>query len=274
MYNPTFTIAPFSTEISEPAMEAHRIVAFLFLAAMLVIASVGNKVTAQSPSGEEDFSNSQNDCFPGMFYNRQYNAYFCVNTSLFGKGVMCQTNEAIVRHMPFCITSDWKISNQVVEGVCRYQPPQKAVILGQKLSTREEMNSLSCKALNWNETLCGKCANNYSLVINSYTIHCELSTMCKSQNIKAFLLSTFGPLTLFYCVIFLFQVNVAVSYMFTYVLFAQSVSLCVLQIQNGLLIVLQEVELAEILTSVFLSTIFGIWMYWHYSLLPFALMNM
>ena len=246
----TFAVISDSSEKSEQAMDGNHILAVLLLTPLSIIASL-SEAPMHSSSGEE-FAKGQNDCFPGLVYHQQYNACLCVNAVLFGQGVMCQTNQAKVRQTYFCITSDWKNMDQVVGGVCPYLSPARASIPEWKVS-EEDMNSLSCKPLNRNQTLCGKCAENYSLVINSYTFQCLPSSKCKTQSIMVFLLSTFGLLTAFYCVIFLLQINVAVSYMFTYVLFAQTVSLCILHIQNGLLLAFKNFEIAGTFTKVLVS---------------------
>ena len=203
-------------------------------------------------SSDEQLGNGQNDCFPGLVYDRQYNACLCMNATLFGQGIVCQTNQAKLRQMPFCITSDWKDTDQVLGGVCPYQPLKNVTIPEWKVP-QEGLNSLFCQPLNRNQTLCGKCAENYSLVINSYTFHCQPSIRCEDEGILILLLSAFGPLTIFYCLIFLLQVNVAVPYMFSYVLFAQTVSLCILHIQNGLLIAFNTIAIAETFTKILVS---------------------
>ena len=239
-----------SAETSQQAMKVKHIFAALLLGLLLANASM-----SQGPmlsSSGEGLANSQNDCFPGLIYHPQHNTCICMSATLFGGGVMCQTNQAKVQKMSFCITSDWKNTNQVVGGVCPYILPETAIIPEWKLP-EEDMNSLSCKNLNRTQTLCGKCAENYSLVINSYTFQCLPSKMCKSREIAAFLLSTFGPLTIFYCIIFLLRVNVAASYMFPYVYFAQTVSLYIVHIQNGLLIAFKAVKIAETFTKILVS---------------------
>ena len=46
------------------------------------------------PSSAEQLAEDRYDCFPGLVYNQQYNACQCVNATLFGEGIVCQTNQA------------------------------------------------------------------------------------------------------------------------------------------------------------------------------------
>ena len=208
-------------------MGGNHIPPVLLLASLLATARSLSQALALSLSGEQQLANGPKDCFPGLVYDQRYNACQCVNATLFGSAVMCQTNQAKVEQPSFCITSDWKNPNLVVGGVCPYLSPSKVAIQEWKLP-KEDVNSISCKPLNRNQTLCGKCAENYSLAINSYNFRCLSSRKCKTQNILVILLSIFGPLTVFYCVIFLLQVNMAVSYRFAFVLYAQTLSLYIL----------------------------------------------
>ena len=180
----------------------NQIFAVLLLAPLLIIASLSEAPMHSSSS--EEFAKGHNDCFPRLVYHKQYNACLCVNATLFGKGVMFQTNQEIVQSAYFCITSDWRKTDQVVGGVCLYLSSVSASIPEWKVSN-EDMNIISCQHLNRNQTLLGRCAENHSLFINSYTFQCLPSSMCKTQNIMVFLLSTFGTLTSSYCVIFLPQ---------------------------------------------------------------------
>ena len=200
----------------------------------------------------------QDDCFPGLVYDQQCNTCSCVDATLFGYGIVCQGNQTRQWQTSFCISSDWKNPDQVVGGVCPYFPPEDFALPRWKKSTPEDMNSLFCDGLNRNRTLCGKCAVNYSLAINTYDFRCLPSSQCKSENILILILSTFGPLTAFYVLVFLLQVNVAASYMFSYVLYAQTVSLFSISIQNGLFLAFKSLGVAKILTQLLISS-YNIW---------------
>ena len=210
------------------------------------------------PSSSGPFAETQSDCFPGLVYDQRCNACSCVNATLFGEGILCQGNQTRPWPMSFCITSDWKNPDQVIGGVCPYFPQENFALPQWKQSTPEDMNNLYCYGLNRNQTLCGKCAVNYSLAINSYDFRCLPSSQCKSESILLFLLSTLGPLTAFYTLVFVLQLNVATSYMFTYVLFAQTVSLFVIPIQDRMFLAFKSFEIGKVLTQILISS-YSIW---------------
>ena len=230
------------------------LIALVILAPFLFQATL-NQIT-HSTSGDQ-LLQSQNVCFPGLFYSAQYNTCDCLNATRFGEGIVCQTNEGTLRELFFCVTSDSKNPEQVVGGTCPYQLRENLTLPTFKPS-QEEMNDMFCGQFNRNCTLCGKCAENYSLVINSYDYQCTPSSRCSSWNVVLYLISSLGPITAFYVLIFILQVNVAASYMFPFVLYAQTVTLYILHIQTGLLLAFKSLTVAEIFTKILISS-YSIW---------------
>ena len=210
------------------------------------------------PSSGEPLDSTNEDCFPGLTYIAESDTCMCMNEMLFGEGIMCQTSPGKLSPFFFCITSDWEDPDQVVGGVCPYHPPKDQIVLPQLKPSQEEMNSLFCQDSNRSQTLCGKCADNYGLSINTYDFECLPSSQCKTENILLYLLSTFGPLTVFYCLIFLLQVNIAASYLFPYVTFAQTVSLYIIYVQKGLLLAFNSYTMAETFNKILIS-LYSIW---------------
>ena len=228
--------------------------AFLVMAPLLVEGAFSQGAPSSS---NQQLGNNQGDCFPGLVYDAAKNSCLCANATLFFQGFVCKEGQPQERVTSFCVTSDWENPEQVVGGVCPYALFRKVTLPQWKLS-QEDMNSLYCQNLHRTQTLCGRCAENYSLAINSYSFQCLPSKQCKTANILTIFLITFGPLTVFYCLIFLLQVNVASSYMFPYVLLAQTISLYILYIQSGLIAVLRGYSMAETPTKVLVS-FYNIW---------------
>ena len=232
-------------------MKVSQLFSALFLTPFLAKVAASH---SSLPSSSQQWAENQDDCFPGLVYDQQCNTCSCVNATLFGYAIVCEGNQTRQWQMSFCISSDWKNPEQVIGGVCPYFPPEHFSLPQWKKSTPEDMNTLFCHGLNRNQTLCGKCAVNYSLAINSYDFQCLPSSECKIENILIFVLSTFGPLTAFYVLVFLLQVNVAASYTFTYVLFAQSVSLFLVPIQYRLLLAFKSLGIARLFTQLLISS--------------------
>ena len=188
--------------------------AFLFVVVMFI--------TAHGVQAVEDQSPKENTCFPGLVYENQSHSCQCANSTLFEEGVLCDNGVGKVA-ASYCVTYDRK-SELVVGGVCPY-PFWSNVTLSQFATAPPDINSISCEVNHRNGTLCGQCADGYGVAINSYLFHCFPAAECKPANVLMFLLVRFGPLTLFYIFIFLFKINVASSYTFSYVLYAQMVLL-------------------------------------------------
>ena len=103
-HTPTFAVITFSSGRSEQAMERNHIHPVFLLASLLATAGSLSQAPALSRSGEQQLANGQKDCFPGLVSHQRYNACLCVNATLFGSPVTCQTNQAMVEQPSFCIT--------------------------------------------------------------------------------------------------------------------------------------------------------------------------
>ena len=230
---------------------------WMLLLLSLFVAKTSTSQMNVSVSGEQ-LREGQSDCFPGLFYDEQCNSCLCLNATLFGYGILCQGNQTQQQQQLLCISSDWKNPEQVIGGLCPYVTPENFTIPQKKRNGQDEMNLLICHGLNRNQTLCGKCAVNYSLAINTYDFQCLPSSQCSTKSILTYALSTFVPLTFFYMLIFILQINVAVSYMFPYVIFAQTVCVFFLPLQGSMLTVFKNFKVVEILTKLLISS-YSIW---------------
>ena len=233
-------------------MQVCRLFLMLLLLPIFLAKTAMSQVNV-SVSGEQ-LDEGQSDCFPGLFYEKQYNSCVCQNATLFRYGIVCQGNQTQLFQLLLCISSDWKNPEQVTGGVCPYVISENFTLPQWKRSGPNDMNLLICHGLNRNQTLCGKCAVNYSLAINAYDFRCLPSSQCSIINILAYALSTSVPLTFFYMLIFIFQIKVAVSYMFPYVIFAQTVCVFILPLQGSMLIVFKNFKVVEILTKLLISS--------------------
>ena len=232
----------------------HLLLALLIVAPLLLKGSCSPR---QLSSSSEKLNKSQSDCFPGLVYDAAKNSCLCTVPSLFTQGFVCQENGPWEWQISLCVTNDWDNPEQVVGGICPYSAYRNTTLPEWKLSP-DGMNSLFCEPLNRTQTLCGRCAENYSLAINSYDFQCLPSKNCKAANVLTVLLTTFGPLSAFYCLIFLLQVNVSASYMFPYILLSQTLSLYVFHVESGLISVISSHSLAETLARLLIS-FYNVW---------------
>ena len=86
------TALAISFEKFQPTMAVNGVLE-VFALVLVVMAKV-TMSQAMFSSSDGQLAMGQNDCFPGLVYNQQYNACQCVNATLFGEGVVCQTDKA------------------------------------------------------------------------------------------------------------------------------------------------------------------------------------
>ena len=78
-----------------------------------------------------------------------------------------------------------------------------------------------CEDINRRGAVCGKCKRDYTVSVNTYDLKCVPDKEC---NWFLTLLAVFGPLTIFYLIVFLFRINAAAPYISLVILLAQVLS--------------------------------------------------
>ena len=122
----------------------------------------------------------------------------------------------------WCVTYDNEL-NLVVAGSCLANcgSLQKAVYrkLTQNVS---KLNQFECGHWNRDGALCGKCRENFYPQVYSYNISCISSGQCKGYgHWWQYILAAYGPLTVFYLIIFACKINLTSSYLHAYVVLCQ-----------------------------------------------------
>ena len=141
----------------------------------------------------------------------------------------CTDNEELAIMEYHCITYS-EIDDVYEVGKCMYNSASfsRSHNIFQTLNIRNKnvsmLNSLMCDQFNRTGTLCGKCKDGYHQHAYSFNM-----TYVKCQNGSSdwwkFLLAAFLPLTVFYFIVLLFQINVTSSHLHGFVLYSQVVSM-------------------------------------------------
>ena len=112
-----------------------------------------------------------------------------------------------------CIFNCWRRPNHTILD-------SQYFVLSRNSST---LNNDTCGWLKRTGPLCGKCLPNHSPTVYSYSLKC-VECPHRHRNWWLFILLAFVPLTIFYIVILLLNINVASSSLHAFVLFCQLVS--------------------------------------------------
>ena len=145
-----------------------------------------------------------------------------------------------------CIFNCWRRPNHTILDSQYFVLPQNSSTL----------NNDTCGWLRRTGPLCGKCLPNHSPLVYSYSLKCiECPHGHVYRNWLLFILLAFVPLTIFYIIILLLNINVASSSLHAFVLFCQLVSSPPFArvIENS-----PNQISATIVTKVFMS-FYGIW---------------
>ena len=112
-----------------------------------------------------------------------------------------------------CIFNCWRRPNHTILDSQYFVLPRNSSVL----------NNDTCGWLKRTGPLCGKCLPNHSPTVYSYSLKC-VECPHGHRNWWLFILLAFVPLTIFYIVILLLNINVASSSLHAFVLFSQIVS--------------------------------------------------
>ena len=126
----------------------------------------------------------------------------------------------------YCVTYDNK-SRSTFLGLCFYNCDnhKKSGVVYQQLPRNVEMliNGSVCTDFNRAGLLCGDCIDGHSPFVLSYNLSC-VKCPDGNKNWWKFILAGFGPLTVFYFFVVLFNINVTSSHLHGVVWFSQTVS--------------------------------------------------
>ena len=108
-----------------------------------------------------------------------------------------------------------------------------------------------CKYINRQGTLCSQCMSGYTVSVNTYDLKYVPDKEC---NWFLTLLAVFGPLTIFYLIVFLFRINAAAPYISLVILLAQ-----VLTTRQTADFVLSQYISRSNIANKFLISIYSVW---------------
>ena len=162
----------------------------------------------------------------------------------------------------YCVTTDEDefSSRGLIVGSCIFncwRRPNHTILDSQYFILPRNSSSLNSDTCGWLKRtgpLCGKCLPNHSPTVYSYSLKC-VECPHGHRNWGLFILIAFVPLTVFYIIILLLNVNVAASSLHAFVLFCQLVSSPPFArvIENS-----PNQSSATVVTKVFMS-LYGIW---------------
>ena len=155
-------------------------------------------------------------CFPGLYPCLYSKAECCCQHDIFGHGrVMC-SNGSLTISSEYC---RWVITcyhhDNVTFGFAPYHMNNSGLV---DLSIS---CNLTCAVVNRTDTLCSRCINHHAVSVNTYDLRCVHLEEC---NLFLTLLAVFGPLTIFYLIVFLFRINAAAPYISLVISLAQAAS--------------------------------------------------
>ena len=152
IYCKELVLYPFTQFLCEAkvAMKPFVLIIVLMPSASLLAKGVASQVTNTT----SDANQPSLSCFPGLVYNQKYNTCECVNASLFGEGIVCQTNQGKLKLLSFCVTGDGQNREQAVGGFCPYNFPS-GITLPLIKPSPEGMDTLFCEDVHCNEHCVG-----------------------------------------------------------------------------------------------------------------------
>ena len=157
-----------------------------------------------------------------------------------------------------CITYN-EITSTLEIGSCIYNcNPKKKTISSYfyLLSNASDWNEIICGRFNRKGTLCGECKDGFYTAAYSYDLTCIKCTNTASNWLK-FVFIAFLHLTVFYCVVLVFRINVHSTYLQGYVLYSQAVT--VIYLARNLIIMVKEDHLWFKYIIYSTGTLYGIW---------------
>ena len=164
-------------------------------------------------------------CFPGLYPCDYHPAQCCCKHDAFGGRVKCSSDGSLWILNQKSRRAFFTCYKGIV--VLGYGPHlRKSNISGSFVLPREASDPCNvtqtvCEDINRKGTLCSQCMSGYTVSVNTYDLKCVPDKEC---NWFLTLLAVFGPLTIFYLIVFLFRINAAAPYISLVILLAQVIS--------------------------------------------------
>ena len=161
-------------------------------------------------------------CFPGLYPCDYHPEQCCCKHDAFGGRVKCSPDGSlkVLNRAGWLVTC---YNDILVAGFGPY--PWKfndgPYILPREGSDFCHLTQTVCEDIYRKGTVCGKCMSGYTVSVNTYDLKCVPDKEC---NWFLSLLAVFGPLTIFYLIVFLFRINAAAPYISLVILLAQVIS--------------------------------------------------
>ena len=168
---------------------------------------------------------NESHCFPGLHHFECPSNKCCCKHDSFNGLLKCHPGGSLGFQVfnSKCVTY-YDSSDIIVAGSCPYMKFNSGLVLPPDLPSHSELNKVMCQNISRNGTMCGKCVNNYVPAVNSYDFKCMPKDSCTSVNWLLYFLTKYGPLTVFYLIIFLFRINAAAPYISLLILLAQVIT--------------------------------------------------
>ena len=163
----------------------------------------------------------------------------------------------------FCVTQDPE-SGEIVVGSCveMCAHPHNGDLVDNVYhhlpKSTLQFNEKICAVSNRAGILCGSCKNNTYPLVYSYNHTCVSSDKCGSKVLECFkyIVAAYGPLTVFYTIVLVFQINVTSSYLHGFIIFSQ-----VLTVPMQMRVILSAMASRRLLSQIMrvMISFFAIW---------------
>ena len=194
-------------------------------------------------------------CFPGLYPCDYHPEQCCCKHDAFGGSVKCSPDGSLwilnLIGKKLFVTC---YKSTVVLGYGPYlckANSSGSFILPRDASDPCNLTQIVCEDINRKGTLCSQCMSGYTVSVNTYDLKCVPDKEC---NWFLTLLAVFGPLTIFYLIVFLFRINAAAPYISLVILLAQVLTTG--QIANFVLS--QYISISNFANK-FLISIYSVW---------------
>ena len=163
-------------------------------------------------------------CFPGLYPCDYHPEQCCCKHDAFGGRVKCSSDGSL--KISNSIGKRWFVTCYNGIMVLWFSPYLRTnisdlFILPREASDPCNLTQTVCEDINRKGTLCSQCMSGYTVSVNTYDLKCVPDKEC---NWFLTLLAVFGPLTIFYLIVFLFRINAAAPYISLVILLAQVIS--------------------------------------------------
>ena len=158
--------------------------------------------------------------------DEQSSQFLCINSSSYDRGVIINcTKEGPLLQFGYCATYDEE-TKLLSTTTCSYFQPNgyNVTIPGYILLPRNlsQLNDYMCGPLNRKGLVCSECADGFGPSVTSFGYKCANCTDAW-YGVPLFLVVEFVPITVFYLIILVFQINMYVAPMPCFIMYAQCI---------------------------------------------------